>query len=299
MQGELTGLDLLFLAALFDQPLGQLRAFAISDHPTGDVTAENIEERAIELNPEWKRYYVDVAIVADSADSYKNSEEGLKLWQLAIESAADDPRAYAGYANALSRRGKTAEAEAIFQKALAANPSDAESAAGLCSLYIKQKNPMKLRPSCTTTIQLDSGQLESLAWELRDLKEYALAESAYRKALERGFDPQHTLELNLANVLFEEGKASEAAQMYKQYVARNPHDSTYLDAYAMALESSGDIQGAEKEYLKAVEHSDLRNPQCPRAFLPAPEEISADIRRAGPGLSGAMGLPDTCVCTDA
>ena len=44
MQGELTGLDLLFLAALLDQPLGQLRAFAISDHPAGDVTAENIEE---------------------------------------------------------------------------------------------------------------------------------------------------------------------------------------------------------------------------------------------------------------
>ena len=44
MQGELTGLDLLFLAALFDQPLGQLGAFAISDHPTGDIPAEHIEE---------------------------------------------------------------------------------------------------------------------------------------------------------------------------------------------------------------------------------------------------------------
>ena len=44
MQGELTGLDVLFLAALFDQPLGQLGAFAISDHPTCDVPAEHIEE---------------------------------------------------------------------------------------------------------------------------------------------------------------------------------------------------------------------------------------------------------------
>ena len=44
MQRELTGLDVLFLTALFDQPFGQLRAFAISDHPAGDVTAENIEE---------------------------------------------------------------------------------------------------------------------------------------------------------------------------------------------------------------------------------------------------------------
>jgi hypothetical protein len=37
MQGELTGLDVLFLAALLDQSLGQLGAFAISDHPAGDV----------------------------------------------------------------------------------------------------------------------------------------------------------------------------------------------------------------------------------------------------------------------
>jgi hypothetical protein len=37
MQGELTGLDVLFLAALLDQSLGQLAAFAISDHPAGDV----------------------------------------------------------------------------------------------------------------------------------------------------------------------------------------------------------------------------------------------------------------------
>ena len=52
MQGELTGLDLLFLAALLDQPLGQLGAFAISDHPTGDVTAEHIEEHVqVEITP--------------------------------------------------------------------------------------------------------------------------------------------------------------------------------------------------------------------------------------------------------
>jgi hypothetical protein len=52
MQGELTWLDLLFLAALLNQSLGQLRAFAISDHPTGDVTAENIEEHVqVEVGP--------------------------------------------------------------------------------------------------------------------------------------------------------------------------------------------------------------------------------------------------------
>lgn len=213
--------------------------------------------RAIELNPEWKRYYVDVAIVANNADSYKSSDEGLKLWQLALESAPDDPRAYAGYGNALKSRAKYADAEAMFQKGLVANPSDAETASGLCSLYIEQKNLTKLRPSCTTAIRLDSEQLETLAWQLSGIKEYALAESAYRKALERGFDPQHTLELNLASTLLVEGKGAESAEIYKEYLARHSGDFLYRDAYASALEASGDLKGAEEQYVEAAdEHSD-------------------------------------------
>ena len=52
MQRELTGLDVLFLAALLDQSLGQLRAFAMSDHPAGDVAAEDIEDDVeVEVRP--------------------------------------------------------------------------------------------------------------------------------------------------------------------------------------------------------------------------------------------------------
>ena len=44
MERELTRLDALFFAALFDQSLGQLRAFTIRDHPAGNVAAEHVEE---------------------------------------------------------------------------------------------------------------------------------------------------------------------------------------------------------------------------------------------------------------
>jgi hypothetical protein len=39
----LTGLDVLFFATFLDQSLGQHRAFAISDHPTGNVAAEHVK----------------------------------------------------------------------------------------------------------------------------------------------------------------------------------------------------------------------------------------------------------------
>lgn len=226
-------------------------------------SATNVEEtvksylKAIELNPEWKRYYVDVAILANSTGNYKSSEQGLKLWQLALESAPDDPRVYTGYASALMSHGKNAEAEAMFQEGLAANPSDADSLYGLCSLYIDQKNPAKFRPMCTTAIAgLSSGLLGTLAFQLGRINEYALAEASYRKALESGPDPQNTLKLNLAGTLLQEGKAGEGAEIYRQHILKNPGDFTYIDAYASALESAGDLKKAENEYVRAAEHRD-------------------------------------------
>ena len=44
MERELARLDVLFFAAFLDQSLGQFGAFAISDHPAGGVTAEDIED---------------------------------------------------------------------------------------------------------------------------------------------------------------------------------------------------------------------------------------------------------------
>ncbi|MGA8441005.1 MAG: tetratricopeptide repeat protein [Candidatus Sulfotelmatobacter sp.] len=269
---------------------------ALAYFPRGHITANDQGVgsylRAIELNPEWKRYYVDVALLADNADSYKSSEQGLQLWQRALESAPDDLRVYAGYGNALEARGRIAAAEAMFQKGLAANPADALSASGLCSLYIKQKNVDKLRSPCRTAVGFSAAPLDSLAFELNQVQEYALAELAYRKALERGSDPQpfltvnlastllqegktseaelvyrklmerggdpqHSLMLNLASTLLQEGKASEAAEIYKVHLAKHSSDFWWRDAYASALESTGDFQGAEEQYLEAVdEHPD-------------------------------------------
>ena len=42
MDGELAGRDVLFQAGVFDEPLGQHGAFAVGDHPTDHVAAEDI-----------------------------------------------------------------------------------------------------------------------------------------------------------------------------------------------------------------------------------------------------------------
>jgi tetratricopeptide (TPR) repeat protein len=227
-----------------------------------ECTLTSVEEsvkfyrEAIELNPAWKRYYVDVAILMSGSESYKSSDELLKMWQTALESAPDDPRVYAGNGSALKSHGKNAEAEGMFQKGLALNPSDEGSATALCFQYIEQKNTAKFRPMCATAIALSSGQLEMIAYDLAQVQEYALVEAAYRKTLKRGSDPQHIAELNLANTLLQEGKATEAAEMYRQYNLKHPGDRTYRDEYAQALETAGDVKKAEEAYLLAAEHPD-------------------------------------------
>lgn len=213
--------------------------------------------KAIELNPGWKRYYVDVALLANNLNSYKSSDEGLKLWQLALESAPDDPRLYAGYAGALESRGKKAEAEAMLKKGTALHGAGAESASGLCAMYIAQKNAEKLRPVCETAIAgAPSEALATLGYQLNQIQEYALAEAAYRRAVERGPDPGNVSESNLASTLLQEGKAGEAAEIYRRRLARDASDPSDREQYAAALEAAGDLKNAEAQYLQAAQHKD-------------------------------------------
>ena len=73
--------------------------------------------KAIELNPEWKPYYVDVGLLMNLGCAGCDSIV-LKTWQLALESSPDNPRVLAGYGNALLTQKKTSEAQAMFRKAL-------------------------------------------------------------------------------------------------------------------------------------------------------------------------------------
>ena len=43
MQGQCAGHDILFVDGIGDELLGELRSLSVSDHPTDDVAAENIE----------------------------------------------------------------------------------------------------------------------------------------------------------------------------------------------------------------------------------------------------------------
>jgi len=211
--------------------------------------------KAIELNPEWKPYYVDVGLLMNLGCAGCDSIL-LKTWQLALESSPDDPRALAGYGNALLAQKKTSEAQSMFRKALERNPSDAVAAFGLCQIYLGSPNLGSYRQFCETAIPgISESELGSLSYQLEQKKDYSLAETAYRRAIAiSSRDSREGNRLNLAAVLLYENKAKEAAQIYRDYLATNPVDAgTWMDSYANALEQSGEIKKAEEQYLSAVD----------------------------------------------
>ncbi len=211
--------------------------------------------KAIELNPEWKPYYVDVGLLMNLGCAGCDSIV-LKTWQLALESSPDNPRVLAGYGNALLTQKKTSEAQAMFRKALERNPSDAGAAFGLCQIYLDSPNLGSYRPFCETAIPgISDSELGSLAYQLEQKKDYSLAETAYRRAITISTrDSLKSNRLNLAAVFLYENKAGEAAKIYRDYLATNPDDAgMWMDPYANALEQSGEIKKAEEEYLSAVD----------------------------------------------
>jgi tetratricopeptide (TPR) repeat protein len=251
--------------------------------------------KAIELNPEWKRYYVEAALLGASDPKYASTDDGLKLWQLALQDAPDDPRVYSGYAKALKARGRTADAEAILKCGVAANPSDADSARELCELHIKAKDFSKLRPACQQAIRVADRSVDMLAWELEEVKEYALAEKAYRVWLERYDDGQRYVRyLNLANVLRQEGKLAETAAIERTYLARHPEQSIHRDFYASVLEEMGNIAAAEEQYeLAAKNGSDCgANSQLGQFYL-RQKRYDEAFKRFEKSYEGQLDCPPT------
>jgi tetratricopeptide (TPR) repeat protein len=147
---------------------------------------------------------------------------------------------------------QTAKAEAVFKKALEAQPQSHGAAAYLARVYMDQGDfhraldVLKRIPAS----QLDLDSLAMMGQAYSELQQYDDARKCYRAALDQ--DPANQdLRRAYADALMHSGKTEKAHAQFERLVRDNPQDSVSYLRLAQIDQSEGHFNAAKKELAKA------------------------------------------------
>jgi tetratricopeptide (TPR) repeat protein len=205
-----------------------------------------------------------------------------------LERNPDDPDALLKLGWHRYHAGRLSEAEALFSRLRSARPDRPEASLGLAHALISQKKFGEAREalqalespypegyrSALLRLHLEEG---SYWWKKRDL---AKAEAAYRRAAE--LNPDHGAPLrSLGWVLLEQGRASEAAEVFHQAFSLEP-DAEGAQGSLLSLERAGRFAEAHR-----------RAENLARTDDPSLGRAAADhFRRSGKALRAASTAPE-------
>ncbi len=164
-------------------------------------------------------------------------------------------RNYLSYGSVFFQRGYFDQAEASFNLALRDDPSSAEAAYGLGSVYLKQQKTAEARQSFERVIKLRAGYPDTVpnAWNnlgLLATQEGRTAEAIpyFQEALR--LNPDHLIALdNLGNAYRQQKQWDEARKVLERAVAVGPQDPEANYSLAMVFAQIGDSNRAY-EYLQ-------------------------------------------------
>lgn len=229
----------------------------------GDMLgAVSLYLKAIELHPEWARYYVNVGEILNR---YRGgSEQAIQAWRRAVESEPDNARALAGYGVALRVAKQPAAAVPPLRKAIELDPTLSSAHRDLCLVLAEAKALAELRPVCERAIELGSGlPLREIGAALEGAGEYMLAEKAYRRGLTT--DPANSQHFvyDAARVLSKQQKNTEIIELYRSYFSRHPAEWSFIEQHVEMIEKAGDVAFAEQILIEAARRdgicTNLRN----------------------------------------
>ncbi|GAB6042632.1 tetratricopeptide repeat protein [Endothiovibrio diazotrophicus] len=180
--------------------------------------ARSYVERAIELNPQNKHYYLTQGSILSSLGDADGARAAYDR-ALALDPGFPEVLNNLGALNLNQRR--FVEAESCFRRALAGNPRFAEAS---CNLGV---------------VAAENGRTEE-------------AIEHYRVAIELRPDYPEA-QNNLANALNALGKFARAVEVLQPLVERHPHFAAAHNALGSALFSLGDHQQARASFERALE----------------------------------------------
>jgi tetratricopeptide (TPR) repeat protein len=170
----------------------------------------------------------------------------------------DFGRNYLSYGSLYFQRGYLDQAEASFQRALRDDPSSAEAAYGIGSVYLKQEKSAAARESFERAIKLKAGYPGTMADAWNNLGVLATREGraeesvkCFSEALQT--DPNHLLALdNLGNAYRLQKKWSEAREVLQRALEINSEDAEANYSLGMIFAQTDDNVRAYEYLQKAL-----------------------------------------------
>ena len=197
----------------------------------------------------------DALSLADDARQNGRTEAAERGYQLASRLAPNDPRPYLGLGHLYYNQKKYPDAERFYARAATLARGDSEPYARLAFTYTEMD---RLDDALVAGRRAVAAQPENyygylaLGYVLSLKKNYAEAESAYRKSVSLAPQPQLILHLELVRVLSEQRKYSEALTEAKKAVDVDPKSSSAHFNYALMLQKLGQLGPSALEYMEVI-----------------------------------------------
>jgi len=222
---------------------------------TGNTTKPRTGGTTKPTQPDNSAQLEDALSLADDARQNGRNEAAERGYQLASRLAPNDPRPYLGLGHLYYNQKKYPDAERFYARAATLARGDSEPYARLAFTYTEMD---RLDDALVAGRRAVAAQPENyygylaLGYVLSLKKNYAEAESTYRKSVSLAPQPQLILHLELVRVLSEQRKYSEALTEAKKAVDVDPKSSSAHFNYALMLQKLGQLGPSALEYMEVI-----------------------------------------------
>ena len=214
--------------------------------------AENLFNKAVEINPKNDKAYVDLGRVCQD---HLKSSQAEDLFKKAIEINPKNDQAYAALGQLYVEQVKFPQAEDLFKKATEMNPKNDDAYYGFGPMRKRQGDYFQVEDFFKKAIGLNpkSDQAYAALGQLyRDQGKYLQAEDFLKKAVK--FNPENYRALiDLGKLYRIQRKFPEAGDALKKSIELNPVDNDAYAEFGALYREEGKFLQAEDLFKKALE----------------------------------------------
>ncbi|WNS74023.1 tetratricopeptide repeat protein [Bacillus sp. DTU_2020_1000418_1_SI_GHA_SEK_038] len=188
-----------------------------------------------ELDPEYHSLYINLSKAYEREEELENSFNAIKM---GIQYDEYNKELYLYGGKLALKVGKEQEAENLLREALALDPEYIEAGASLTKFFLRQeryKDVLEITELLSDFEEEEPQLIWDSALAHHQLEEYSLALNKYNRAY-TFFKEEPDFLIDYGNFLIEEGKSTEAAEVFSKLVKIEPGIIEYQEILQRLLE---------------------------------------------------------------